>query len=72
MKDVERTRNDPVPLHLRNAATGLMRELGYGKGYQYAHDYEGNVPPEQTHRPPSAEGRRYYQPGKLGDEPRER
>ena len=72
VKDVERTRNDPVPLHLRNASTGLMRDLGYGKGYQYAHDYEGNVPPEQTHRPPSAEGQSYYRPGKLGDEARER
>ena len=71
VKDVERTRNDPVPLHLRNAATGLMRELGYGKGYQYAHDYDGGVPPDQTHRPPSAEGNRYYRPGTLGDEPRE-
>jgi putative ATPase len=71
VEDVERTRNDPVPLHLRNAATGLMQQMGYGKGYQYAHDYDGNVPPDQAHRPPSAEGRRYYQPGKLGDEARE-
>ena len=69
LEDVERTRNDAVPLHLRNAATGLMRELGYGEGYEYAHDHEGHVPPSsQTHRPPSAEGNRYYQPGELGDE----
>ena len=68
LEDVERTRNDAVPLHLRNAATGLMREFGYGKGYQYAHDYEGHVPQDQTHRPPSAEGNVYYRPGELGDE----
>ena len=70
--DVQRTRNAAVPLHLRNAATGLMRELGYGHGYQYAHDYQGHVPPSQTHRPPAAEGHVYYEPGELGDEGRER
>ena len=72
LEDVERTRNDAVPLHLRNAATRLMREFGYGQGYQYAHDYEGHVPPDQTHRPPSAEGHIYYEPGELGDETKER
>ena len=66
--DAERTRNEPVPLHLRNAATGLMRDLGYGRDYQYAHDYEGHTPPSQTHRPPPAEGNTYYIPGELGDE----
>ena len=71
-EDVERTRNEAVPLHLRNAPTGLMKQLGYGRGYQYAHDYEGHVPPAQTHRPPSAEGNVYYEPGMLGDEARER
>ena len=70
--DVERTRNDAVPLHLRNAATGLMRQMGYGEGYEYAHDREDNTPPEQTHRPPSAEGNTYYRPGTVGDEARER
>jgi len=72
LADVQATRNDPVPLHLRNAPTGLMRGMGYGKGYQYAHDYEGHVPPGQTHRPDSAEGHVYYVPGALGDEARER
>ncbi len=67
--DVERTRNEPVPMHLRNAVTGLMRGMGYGAGYQYAHDFEGHVPPQQAHRPPSAEGHRYYTPGTLGAEP---
>ena len=70
--DVERTRNDPVPIHLRNAATRLMRDFGYGEGYRYAHDFEGHVVPEQTHRPPSAEGNVYYEPGTLGDEARPR
>src|SRR6202166_3851895 len=41
--DLERTRTEPVPLHLRNAATGLMKNIGYGKGYQYAHDLEEKV-----------------------------
>lgn len=70
--DVERTRNESVPMHLRNAVTGLMRGMGYGAGYQYAHDFEGHVPPAQTHRPPSAEGNTYYVSGNLGDEDRER
>ncbi len=67
-EDARRTRNEPVPLHLRNAATELMGEFGYGRGYQYAHDHEGHRPPDQTHRPPSVEGRVYYEPGALGDE----
>ena len=49
LADVEATRNDPVPLHLRNAVTGLMRQLGYGQGYQYAHNYEGGIAPDQTY-----------------------
>ncbi|GMU39958.1 MAG: ATPase AAA [Chloroflexota bacterium] len=72
LADVEATRNDPVPLHLRNAATGLMKEMGYGQGYQYAHDYEGHVAPGQTYRPPSVEGHVYYVPGSLGHEGRTR
>jgi putative ATPase len=69
--DVTATRNEPVPLHLRNATTGLMRAFGYGAGYQYAHDFEGHVPPDQSNRPPTAEGHVYYEAGTLGDEPRE-
>ncbi len=69
VEDARRTPNDAVPLHLRNAATGLMRQMGYGRGYQYAHDHPGHVPPaEQTHRPPSVEGNVYYEPGELGAE----
>src|SRR5690606_28813898 len=47
-QDIASTRNDPVPLHLRNAPTQLMRELGYGEGYRYAHDYEGGVIGQQN------------------------
>jgi putative ATPase len=69
LADVEATRNDPVPLHLRNAVTGLMHGLGYGKGYKYAHSYEGGVAPDQTYLPDRLLGRRYYVPRNLGREP---
>ncbi|MXY46505.1 MAG: replication-associated recombination protein A [Chloroflexi bacterium] len=67
MEDVQRTRNEPVPLHLRNAVTGLMRDMGYGDGYKYAHDYEGNFTPMQN-LPDSLKDRRYYQPSTQGYE----
>jgi putative ATPase len=67
LQDVEQTRNDPVPLHLRNAPTGLMKGLGYGAGYQYAHDYD-NAQVEQEHLPPNLKGRRYYTPTERGFE----
>jgi len=72
LQDAEATRNDPVPLHLRNAPTRLMQQFGYGKGYQHAHDYEGHVPPDQAHRPDSVQGNIYYTPGTLGHEARRR
>ncbi|MBI5283768.1 MAG: replication-associated recombination protein A [Chloroflexi bacterium] len=59
LRDVEATRNDPVPLHLRNAVTGLMKQMGYGKGYKSAHDHEGGVV-EQQHLPDRLAGHRYY------------
>ncbi len=62
LADVEATRNDPVPLHLRNAVTGLMRQLGYGKGYKYAHDYAGGIAPDQTYLPERLQGKKYYRP----------
>jgi putative ATPase len=66
-KDVAETRNEPVPLHLRNAPTRLMKGMGYGKGYEYAHDTtEGRS--EQTHLPPNLEGRIYYEPTDRGFE----
>ncbi len=69
LKDVENTRNDPVPLHLRNAVTGLMRQMGYGAGYKYAHDYEGHVV-EQQHLPDRVAGHTYYRPTDQGWEGR--
>ncbi len=60
MRDVQETRNDPVPLHLRNAPTGLMKQLGYGKDYHYAHD---DYALKQENLPENLKGRRYYQPG---------
>jgi putative ATPase len=59
--------NDPVPLHLRNAVTGLMKDIGYGKGYKYAHQFEGHVV-DQQHLPDSLKGKRFYNPGQLGYE----
>jgi putative ATPase len=67
--DAQASRNEPVPLHLRNAATGLMKDLGYGQGYQYPHDNDTHLAPDQQHRPPSVEGNTYYTPGPLGAEP---
>ncbi|OGG44334.1 MAG: AAA family ATPase [Candidatus Handelsmanbacteria bacterium RIFCSPLOWO2_12_FULL_64_10] len=66
-EDVEKTRNDPVPLHLRNAPTKLMKDLEYGKGYQYAHDFEG-AKTDQQHLPENLRGREYYKPGTAGFE----
>jgi putative ATPase len=65
--DIENTRAEPVPLHLRNAPTGLMKSIGYGKGYQYAHDEEGRVA-DMDCLPDSLRGRQYYQPTAEGRE----
>ena len=59
--DVASTRNDPVPIHLRNAPTRLMKELGYGRNYRYAHDFEDGVVAQQN-LPTSARGRTTRQP----------
>ena len=67
MADVRRLANDPVPLHLRNAVTGLMHQMGYGKDYKYSHDYEGHFAP-QEYLPPQLQDRRYYHPGMEGAE----
>ena len=66
--DLEHTRADPVPLHLRNAPTQLMKELGHGKGYRYAHDAPGHFDPRETFLPDSLAGRVYYEPTDLGAE----
>src|ERR1051326_1118063 len=68
-QDVEQTVAEPVPLHLRNAPTKLMKQLDYGKGYQYAHDLEGKVADMQC-LPDSLRGRRYYRPTGEGVEKR--
>ena len=66
--DIQHTRADPVPLHLRNAVTGLMSSLGYGRDYQYAHDRPDHFAPDETYLPESLAGRRYYEPTDLGVE----
>jgi putative ATPase len=67
--DVERTAAEPVPLHLRNAPTGLMKVLGYGQGYQYAHDLEDKVADMQC-LPDNLTDRVYYRPTDEGVEKR--
>jgi putative ATPase len=65
--EIEHTRQEPVPLHLRNAPTRLMKELDYGKGYRYAHDEEGRVA-DMDCLPDSLKGRSYYKPTQEGRE----
>jgi len=65
--DIEATAAEPVPLHLRNAPTKLMKELDYGRDYQYAHDLEGRVADMEC-LPASLVGRRYYLPTNEGRE----
>ena len=67
LDDVRRKPNDPVPLHLRNAVTGMMRAMDYGKGYRYSHDYPGHFV-EQDFLPPSVRETRYYHPAEEGKE----
>ncbi len=67
LADIESRPAEPVPLHLRNAPTKLMKELDYGKNYQYAHDLEAKVAAMDC-LPPSLADRRYYQPTQEGRE----
>jgi putative ATPase len=77
-EDVQKTRNEPVPLQIRNAPTQLMKDLDYGKDYKYAHDYYKEMQIEDPERPPatqvqeylpeSLKGRHYYEPGQQGKE----
>jgi putative ATPase len=64
-RDATQDLAEPVPLHLRNAPTGLMKELGYGRGYRYAHNEAEGVA-EMSCLPPHLEGRRYYEPTDRG------
>ncbi|GAC1461189.1 MAG: replication-associated recombination protein A [Ktedonobacteraceae bacterium] len=76
--DVQQTHNAPVPLHIRNAPTGLMKDLGYGKDYKYAHEYYKAMQIDDPDRPPptrvqeylpeALQGRHYYEPGQQGKE----
>jgi len=77
-EDVQNTRNDPVPLWIRNAPTQLMKDLDYGKDYKYAHDYYKQMQIDDPERPPAVQlqeylpeklkGRHYYEPGQQGKE----
>ena len=66
-KDVRTLRAEPVPMQIRNGVTGLMKELGYGKGYEYAHDTEEKLTHMQC-MPDSLKDRTYYHPTEQGDE----
>ena len=65
--DVKKFGSLPVPFHIRNAPTKLMKELGYGKDYKYAHDFDEHIV-EQKHLPEKISGHRYYEPTELGFE----
>ncbi|MDH7512203.1 MAG: replication-associated recombination protein A [Clostridiales bacterium] len=65
MKDVEENPCEPVPLHLRNPVTPLMKDIGYGKDYAYAHDFEFGTTDMETF-PENLKGRKYYKPGDMG------
>ena len=67
MEDVRNTRHEPVPLHLRNSVTGLMKKMGYGDEYKYAHDYEDHFV-SQEYLPTVLKGRRYFEPTDQGME----
>ncbi|HCU99626.1 MAG TPA: recombination factor protein RarA, partial [Dehalococcoidia bacterium] len=67
-EDARRTSHLPIPLHLRNPATGLMREMGYGADYRYAHNEPDHYAAGERYLPEELEGKRYYQAGKLGAE----
>jgi putative ATPase len=69
LEDVHKTEADPVPLHLRNAVTGLMKNVGYGQGYKYAHDHEDKLT-DMTCLPDNLTNRTYYKPTDQGFEQR--
>ena len=64
---VRQSRDEPVPMHLRNAPTRLMERIGYGKGYEYPHDSPGHFKPSEN-LPEGVRGSRFYEPGELGAE----
>jgi putative ATPase len=66
-KDVREHGPLPVPKHILNAATGLMKRMGHGKGYRYPHDL-GGIAAGETYLPEALVGRRYYEPKQIGEE----
>jgi putative ATPase len=69
LEDVHKTEADPVPLHLRNAVTGLMKNIGYSQGYKYAHNFDDKVT-DMTCLPDNLSSRTYYKPTDQGFEAR--
>lgn len=67
MQDIKKTGSLPVPMHIRNAPTKLMKDLGYGKGYKYAHD-QPQALVQQDHLPDELHGNTYYHPTNRGHE----
>ena len=67
MSDVEARPYVQIPIHLRNAPTKLMKDLGYGRDYKYSHDYQDHFV-EQGYLPDELKGRIYYEPTEIGKE----
>ncbi|MDD5232036.1 MAG: replication-associated recombination protein A [Syntrophales bacterium] len=67
-REISDTGTLPVPLHIRNAPTRLMKDLGYGRDYKYAHDFNDAFAPEQEYLPDELRGRTYYRPTDRGYE----
>lgn len=67
MKDVKTLPDESVPLHLRNAPTKLMENLGYGENYKYSHEYQSHFV-EQQYLPDKLKGKLYYRPADIGEE----
>jgi putative ATPase len=65
---IQETGNEPVPMHLRNAPTGLMKSMGYGRDYKYAHDFEDGVA-DQVHMPAKLKSRKIYSPNPRDRKP---
>jgi len=68
LKDVKTKKIEPVPIHLRNAPTDLMRDLGFGRDYQYAHNFAEHFAPDQEYRPKKLQDKIYYKPSEQGFE----
>ena len=67
LAEVRRSGDLPVPMHIRNAPTKLMKDMGYGRDYKYAHDYEQNFA-TQEFLPEQIAGRKFYEPGRNARE----